>query len=110
MIVPFELASNGDRDTGPVVVKEAMALKLSVITAYFMGCKEFITRSAGLHVPPKNPPKLAAAITQFYAMSSVEVQSFKDNAYHRVRELYSAEKQAVKLSSLSNNMDNGNTH
>ncbi|MFB1035760.1 MAG: glycosyltransferase [Sinobacterium sp.] len=63
MIVPFELASNGDRDTGPVVVKEAMALKLSVITAYFMGCKEFITRSAGLHVPPKNPPKLAAAIT-----------------------------------------------
>jgi len=43
-------------------------------------------------------------------MSSVEVQSFKDNAYHRVRELYSAEKQAVKLSSLSNNMDNGNTH
>lgn len=100
MIVPFELASNGDRDTGPVVVKEAMALKLPVITTYFMGCKEFITRSTGLHVPPKNPPKLAAAITQFYAMSSLEVQSLKDNAYHRVQELYGAEKQAVKLSSV----------
>ncbi|MCP4322942.1 MAG: glycosyltransferase family 4 protein [Psychromonas sp.] len=100
MVVPFELASNGDRDTGPVVVKEAMALKLPVITTYFMGCKEFITDSTGLHVPPKNPPKLAEAITQFYAMSSLEIQSLKENAYHRVRELYSAKIQADNLSSV----------
>lgn len=100
MIVPFELASNGDRDTGPVVVKEAMALKLPVITTYFMGCKEFITETTGLHVPPKNPPKLAEAITEFYAMSSLEVQSLKENAYRRVKELYSAEIQAANLSSV----------
>jgi colanic acid/amylovoran biosynthesis glycosyltransferase len=100
MIVPFELASNGDRDTGPVVVKEAMALKLPVITTYFMGCKEFITHSTGLHVPPKSPSKLAKAITLFYAMSFLEVQSLKDNAYHRVCALYSAKKQAGKLSSV----------
>jgi glycosyltransferase involved in cell wall biosynthesis len=100
MIVPFELASNGDRDTGPVVVKEAMALRLPVITTYFMGCKEFITRSSGLHVPCKNPPKLAEAITQLYAMSALEVQSLKDNAYNRVCELYGAKKQALKLSSV----------
>ncbi len=100
MVVPFELASNGDRDTGPVVVKEAMALKLPVITTYFMGCKEFITQSTGLHVPPKNPPKLAEAIIKFYSMSSLEILSIKNNAYQRVRELYSAEKQASKLSSI----------
>jgi colanic acid/amylovoran biosynthesis glycosyltransferase len=100
MIAPFELASNGDKDTGPVVVKEAMALKLPVITTYFMGCKEFITHSTGLHVPPKSPPKLAEAITLFYAMSFLEVQSLKDNAYHRVCALYSAKKQAGKLSSV----------
>ena len=100
MIVPFELASNGDRDTGPVVVKEAMALKLPVITTYFMGCKEFITQSTGLHVPPKSPSKLAEAITQFYAMSFLEIESMKDYAYHRVCELYGAKKQAGKLSSV----------
>jgi colanic acid/amylovoran biosynthesis glycosyltransferase len=100
MIVPFELANNGDRDTGPVVVKEAMALKLPVITTYFMGCKEFITHSTGLHVPTKNPSKLAEAIVQFYAMSPREVQSLKENAYHRVLELYSAKKQAANLSSI----------
>jgi len=100
MIVPFELASNGDRDTGPVVVKEAMALKLPVITTYFMGCKEFITSTTGLHVPPKNPSKLAAAIIKFYAMSYGEIQSIKNNAYNRVKKLYGAEKQASRLSSI----------
>jgi glycosyltransferase involved in cell wall biosynthesis len=100
MVVPFELASNGDRDTGPVVVKEAMALKLPVITTYFMGCKEFITQTTGLHVPPKNPPKLAEAISRFYSMSTLEVTSIRNNAYKRVHELYGAEKQANKLSSI----------
>ncbi|NRA85275.1 MAG: glycosyltransferase family 4 protein [Gammaproteobacteria bacterium] len=100
MIAPFELASNGDRDTGPVVVKEAMALKLPVITTHFMGCKEFITSSTGLRVPPKNPAKLADAIIEFYALSFSEVQSIKNNAYNRVKKLYSAEIQASKLSSI----------
>ncbi len=100
IIVPFELASNGDRDTGPVVVKEAMALKLPVITTYFMGCKEFITRSTGIQVPPKNPVKLAEAIIKFYGLSAWDIQTMKNNAYDRVRQLYSAEKQAVKLSSI----------
>ncbi|HCH69751.1 MAG TPA: hypothetical protein DE042_04490 [Colwellia sp.] len=100
MIVPFELASNGDRDTGPVVVKEAMALNLPVITTYFMGCKEFITRSTGIQVPPKNPVKLAEAIIKFYGLSAWDIQTMKNNAYDRVRQLYSAEKQAIKLSSI----------
>jgi colanic acid/amylovoran biosynthesis glycosyltransferase len=100
MIVPFELASNGDRDTGPVVVKEAMALKLPVITTYFMGCKEFITPTTGIHVPPKNPVKLAEAIVKFYALPISVVQAMKSNAYNRVRELYSAKIQAYKLSSV----------
>ena len=99
MIAPFELGSNGDRDTGPVVVKEAMALKLAVITTHFMGCKEFITPSTGLRVPPKNPMKLSQAIQQFYRMSALDVQRMKNNAYNRVNALYTAKKQALKLSS-----------
>lgn len=76
-----------------------MALKLPVITTYFMGCKEFITRSTNLQVPPKNPLKLAEEMTRFYALSYCEIQAIKNNAYDRVRELYSDEKQASKLSS-----------
>lgn len=100
MVAPFELASNGDRDTGPVVVKEAMALKLPVITTYFMGCNEFLTRSTGLRVPPKDPIKLANMIKQFYRMPVFDVLCMKNNAYKRVCELYTAQKQAVRLSSL----------
>ncbi|SFB88974.1 glycosyltransferase family 4 protein [Pseudoalteromonas denitrificans] len=106
MVAPFELASNGDRDTGPVVVKEAMALKLPVITTYFMGCNEFLTRSTGLRVPPKDPIKLASMIKQFYRMPVFDVLCMKNNAYKRVCDLYTAQKQARKLSSLIENTAN----
>jgi len=100
MVAPFELASNGDRDTGPVVVKEAMALKLPVITTYFMGCNEFLTRSTGLRVPPKDPIKLASMIKRFYRMPVFDVLCMKNNAYKRVCDLYTAQKQASRLSNL----------
>lgn len=103
MVAPFELASNGDRDTGPVVVKEAMALKLPVITTYFMGCNEFLTPSTGLRVPPKDPIKLASMIKQFYRMPVFDVLCMKNNAYKRVCDLYTAKKQALRLSSLIEN-------
>ena len=70
LVAPFELAPNGDRDTGPVVVKEAMALKLPVITTEFMGCKEMITEDCGIKVAPGDPAALAQAIKRFYQMSA----------------------------------------
>jgi len=106
MVAPFELASNGDRDTGPVVVKEAMALKLPVITTYFMGCNEFLTRSTGLRVPPKDPIKLASMINKFYRMPVFDVLCMKNNAYKRVCDLYTAQKQATRLSNLIENKVN----
>jgi glycosyltransferase involved in cell wall biosynthesis len=64
LCAPFCKAINGDRDTGPVVVKEAMALGLPVITTKFMGCKEILTENTGTLVQPNAPHELKQAITK----------------------------------------------
>ncbi len=100
MVVPFEMAPNGDRDTGPVVVKEAMALKLPVLSTYFMGVKEMLTEETGMRVQPKDTAALAKMITQFCQMSAEDVDTMAQNAYERVKTHYNADVQAVGLSDL----------
>ena len=100
LTVPFEMASNGDRDSGPVVVKEAMALRLPIITTYFMGCKEMLTQECSLRVPPKDPTSLAKMIKRFYNMPPSQIKQMVDNAYERVTTHYSANLQAICLSTM----------
>jgi glycosyltransferase involved in cell wall biosynthesis len=100
MISPFEMAENGDRDSGPVVVKEAMAMKLPIITTYFMGCKEMLTEQCALRVQPKDASSLSKMITQFYNMSTDEITLMVDNGFERVYSLYCADVQAKSLSAM----------
>lgn len=100
VVLPFEKAPNGDRDTGPVVVKEAMALRLPVITTFFMGCNEILTQTSALRVPTNNPAALSTAITKFLRMDDNAVTQMIDNAYFRVMSLYSAQLQAACLSHM----------
>lgn len=100
LTVPFEMASNGDRDSGPVVVKEAMALKLPIITTYFMGCKEMLTQECSLRVPPKDSTSLAKMIKRFFEMPQTQINSMVESAYERVNTHYSANLQAICLSTM----------
>lgn len=100
LTVPFEMASNGDRDSGPVVVKEAMALKLPIITTYFMGCKEMLTQECSLRVPPKDSTSLAKMIKRFLDMPQSQINSMVESAYERVNTHYSASLQAICLSTM----------
>lgn len=97
LCTPFCEARDGDRDTGPVVVKEAMALGLPVICSNFMGCKEMIVEGTGLLVPPKDPQSLAAAIVKTYSLTTSQRMSQLDKARIRVTRLYSARNSAKKL-------------
>ncbi|GMQ46077.1 glycosyltransferase [Vibrio sp. 10N] len=97
LCTPFCEARDGDRDTGPVVVKEAMALGLPVICSNFMGCKEMIVNGTGLLVPPNDPQSLAAAIVSTYSMSTQQRMAQLEKARTRVTRLYSARTSAKKL-------------
>ena len=98
LVAPFCLAANGERDTGPVVVKEAMAMGLPVITTHFMWCKEMVTDETGLRIPPKDSAALARAITRVVRMSDGERKAMGHAGRARVLELYTADRQACVLS------------
>jgi len=98
LVVPFKMADNGDRDTGPVVVKEAMALGLPVITTYFMGCKEMLSSETAIRVAADNPHQLAEAIKQLNNMTSHDIKTMADRAFSRVHQLFTASYQARRLS------------
>jgi len=103
LVAPFCEAPNGDRDTGPVVVKEAMALGLPVICSRFMGCEEMISQSSGYLVAPNNPSKLAHAIKSAQHLSPKERLTMLKIARKRVGRLYATDITSVKLSAAIEN-------
>ena len=61
--LPCVVADDGDRDSQPVVIKEAMALELPVVSTTEVGVPEMVDDQAtGLLVAPRDPVALAAAL------------------------------------------------
>ncbi len=100
LVGPFKPGRNGTRDTGPVVVKEAMAMGLPVITSDFMGCKEMVDTSCGLRVPVGDVPALATAILTLGQLDSRERRRMGEAGHRRVLKLFTADAQAAHLSRL----------
>ena len=61
-VLPCIVAPDGDRDSMPVALKEAMALELPVVGTREVGLPELIGDDRGRLVPPSDPNALAAAI------------------------------------------------
>lgn len=61
-VAPYRVTANGDRDTGPMVAKEALAMGLPIVASALMGLKETVGEGCGRLVPPGNAPALAGAL------------------------------------------------
>ena len=62
-VLACKVAGDGDRDSMPVVTKEAMAVGLPVISTREVGVPEMVDHgTTGLLVPPSDPEALAGAI------------------------------------------------
>lgn len=67
-----KVAGNGDRDSMPVVTKEAMAAGLPVVTTREVGNPEMVTDGeSGLLVPPSDPCALAEALNRLVSDSAL---------------------------------------
>jgi colanic acid/amylovoran biosynthesis glycosyltransferase len=99
-IAPFKLASDGSRDAGPMVVKEAMAVGLPVITTRFMGMKETVCNDTGFVVEPGDVPMLAGAIARAAALTGEARRRLCQAARARVLERFTVDRQAASLSAL----------
>ncbi|WP_048689489.1 glycosyltransferase [Catenovulum maritimum] len=97
-IAPFCIAMTGDRDTGPLALKEAMALGLPVITTSIMGCPDIVGTQAGFLIPEKNAQALASCISQFYRMSYEQRFAMSRQARNRVEAKFNVKDQVKALS------------
>ena len=72
LAMPCVVAADGDRDSMPVAVKEAMAMEVPVVVTDEVGLPELVDESCGRLVPPGDPEALAAALAEALVMSAGE--------------------------------------
>jgi len=66
--LPCIVASNGDRDLLPNVLKEAMAVGVPVVTTHLEGIEELLAHEeSGIVVPPGDPKALATSLQRLLA-------------------------------------------
>ena len=97
LVAPFKIASDGSRDTGPLVVKEAMAMGLPVVSTRFMGVKETVTEDTGLLSAPDDPASLAQSIRSLLAMPQASRTRMGEMGRQRVAQLFTQHTQALAL-------------
>jgi glycosyltransferase involved in cell wall biosynthesis len=68
LAAPSVIAADGDRDTMPVVVKEALAMEVPVVASDEVGLPEVVRPEWGRLVPPGDARALAAAISELLAL------------------------------------------
>jgi colanic acid/amylovoran biosynthesis glycosyltransferase len=68
LAAPCVVAADGDRDTMPVVVKEALAMEVPVVASDEVGLPEVVRPEWGRLVPPGDAAALAAAISELLAL------------------------------------------
>ncbi|GIC75872.1 glycosyltransferase family 4 protein [Moritella sp. F3] len=98
LVAPFCVSHSGCVDTGPLVLKEAMAVGVPVITTDLMGCKEIVAPGTGLIVKQKNSPSLSLAITKFINYSPEKREDMRRLARLNIEDNFDALNQAKSLS------------
>ena len=68
LVMPCVVAADGDRDSMPVVVKEALAMQVPVVASDEVGLPEVVRPEWGRLVPPGDPRALAEAIRELLAL------------------------------------------
>jgi colanic acid/amylovoran biosynthesis glycosyltransferase len=100
LVAPFKTARDGSRDTGPLVVKEAMLMGLPVIATRFMGVKETVTPQTGLLVEPGDVAGLGDAVGALLRMEPARRSAMGAAGRKRALAHFTLERQASLLSHL----------
>ncbi|MGC9401812.1 glycosyltransferase family 4 protein [Vibrio genomosp. F10 str. 9ZC157] len=98
LVAPFCFSQTGCVDTGPLVLKEAMAVGTPVITTNIMGCKEIVAPGTGFLVSEKSVAELKQSIMQFSQFSIRERTQMGQLAHKHVTQNFDAFLQAKQLS------------
>jgi glycosyltransferase involved in cell wall biosynthesis len=94
--LPARIAPDGDRDSMPVVIKEAMVREVPVVGTDIVGIPEMLDDGCGLLVPPDDPAALAAALELLLKDTGLS-KDLASAARARVRERFAMAAEVEKL-------------
>jgi colanic acid/amylovoran biosynthesis glycosyltransferase len=100
LAAPCVIADDGDRDTMPVVVKEALAMELPVVASDEVGLPEIVRPEWGRLVPPGDPQALADAIDELLALPPEERIAMGRAGRAFVLEECSLERETARLADM----------
>ncbi len=100
LAMPSVVAPDGDRDSMPVVVKEALAMGVPVVASREVGLPEVVRDEWGRLVAPGDPESLAAAIQELLRLPAEERRRMGERGREFVVGEFSLKAETVKLLSL----------
>lgn len=99
LCLPARIARDGDRDSMPVVIKEAMVRRVPVVGTAVAAIPEMLSDGCGLLVPPDDPLALADALAQLLDDSSTR-ESVVALAYERASRRFTLAGEVARLRAL----------
>lgn len=100
LAMPCVVARDGDRDSNPVVVKEALAMEVPVVASDGFGIDEAVKPEWGRLVPPGRPEALAEAMREVLALSAERRVEMGRAGRAWVLERWSLQREAERLAGL----------
>ncbi|HEX4733780.1 MAG TPA: glycosyltransferase [Thermoleophilaceae bacterium] len=97
LALPCVIAADGDRDSMPVVVKEALAMEIPVVGSDEVGMPEMVQDGWGKLVSPGDAEALAAAIAELLALPAHERVAMGRRGREYVVRNFSVRGEALKL-------------
>lgn len=99
-VLPCVIAENGARDILSNAIKEAMAMRLPVITSDICGINELVKDGlSGILVPPKNPLAIANAIEDLFNNKKLR-KKMGEAGMKKIEKEFNIKKEAKKLESV----------
>lgn len=98
LVCTYKIAGSRERDSAPVVAKEAMAMAIPVIATRFMGFKDMITEDCGRLFEPGDVEDLVRALDAFDALPAETRAAMGRAGRARLEAEFSDRRQAELLS------------
>lgn len=96
-VLPCVETDDGDRDSLPTVIKEAMAMEVPVVTTESGSIGELVKNGAGVCVPPRDPDSLAEAVESLFNLEEGKLREMGRVGKQVIEEDFSIQSQSGKL-------------
>lgn len=99
-VIACRIDETGNRDSMPVVIKEAMASGVPVVSTETVGVPEMVDDEVGRLAQPDDPASLARAIAQMLALPEADRRALGLAGRARVKEQFNLHTETAKLRDL----------